>query len=265
MVCRTVTSAANPIIKRYAALQRAAARAETGAFLAEGASLVRECVNERIKIETIFVREDAAEKHAALLSAADCEVILTSAAALEKLSSMKTAPDIAAVCRIPEYRKSLRAEGRYIVCADVQDPANIGAVIRSAAAFGVDGVILCGGCDPFSPKVLRGSMGAVFKISLHAFDSFEQAAQQLRALDIPLYAAMLDRDARSVTEVDFSRGGAVAVGNEGAGLSSAQAALCGGRVYIPIAPQVESLNAAVAASIVMWEMSGRGRREKDKQ
>ena len=259
MEWKTLTSPANPLVKRYAALQRTQQRAATGLFLAEGASLVRECVNERIALEALFVRTGAQERHAALLESVRCEIVLASDAVLAKLSSLKSAPDVVAVCRVPAYCESLCAEGRYIVCEQVQDPVNIGAVIRSAAAFRMDGGVLCGGCDPFAPKVLRGSMGAVLKVPLHRFDSFESAAAALHERGLVLYAAMLDRGAARIDAADFTRGGAVAVGNEGAGLSARAAALCDGRVYIPIAPQVESLNAAVAASIIMWEMSGRDR------
>ena len=170
MEWKTVTSPANPLVKRYAALLRAQQRAAAGLFLAEGASLVRECVNERIAAEALFVQIGAQERHADLIESARCAVVLASDAVLAKLSSLKSAPDIIAVCRMPAYCESLRAGGRYIVCEQVQDPANTGAVIRSAAAFRMDGVVLCGGCDPFSPKVLRGSMGAVFKVPLHRFD-----------------------------------------------------------------------------------------------
>ena len=246
MEWKTVTSPANTLVKRYAALLRAQQRAAAGLFLAEGASLVRECVNERIAAEALFVQIGAQERHADLIESARCAVVLASDAVLAKLSSLKSAPDII-------------AGGRYIVGEQVQDPTNTGAVIRSAAAFRMDGVVLCGGCDPFSPKVLRGSMGAVFKVPLHRFDSFEQAALALHERGLALYAAMLDRDAARIDDVRFEGGGAVVVGNEGAGLSARAAALCDGRVYIPIAPQVESLNAAVAASIFMWEMSGRDR------
>jgi TrmH family RNA methyltransferase len=134
----------------------------------------------------------------------------------------------------------------------VQDPGNVGTVIRTAAALGTELVILVGGCaDPFGPKAVRAAMGALFRQRVLELD-LAALSERLRAWDLPLFGAALSASARDLRESDVSCA-AVAVGNEGRGLSDAMLSLCEGEIIIPMAPGSESLNAAVAAAVVMWE------------
>ena len=142
---------------------------------------------------------------------------------------------------------------RVIVLEQVQDPGNVGTVIRTADALGIDAVVLTGACaDPWGPKTVRATMASAFRQPV-----LTVPAEQLRAfLDnhgLPLYGAALTETARSACSVPLSRA-AVAIGSEGSGLSAELLALCDGQVIIPMAPGRDSLNAAVAASILMWEM-----------
>ena len=143
-----------------------------------------------------------------------------------------------------------------IVLESVQDPGNVGTVIRTANALGVDAVILAGDCaDPTSPRCVRATMGAAFRQSIVEAD-LPGLARLLGGWDLPLYGAALAEGALDIRSAELSRA-AVAIGNEGHGLSPELLGLCTGRVIIPMAPGSESLNAAVAAAIVMWELSGR--------
>lgn len=140
---------------------------------------------------------------------------------------------------------------RVIVLENVQDPGNVGTVLRTACAFGMDLAVLCGACaDPYNPKTVRASMGAVFRQPVARAE-----AEELPALlgDLPLFGAALAADAADIRTLPKS-GAAVAVGNEGRGLTPELLARCAGKVIIPMEPGAESLNAGVAAAVAMWEM-----------
>ena len=143
---------------------------------------------------------------------------------------------------------------RYLVLDGVQDPGNVGTIWRTADAFGVDGLILCNGCaDPWNPKTVRATMGAVFR--LPAYEStLETAAEKLVRAGIPLYATALREDTEDIRDVSFDQA-AVVIGSEGRGVSRQALELCGKTVKIPMRARCESLNAAVAASVVLWEMA----------
>jgi TrmH family RNA methyltransferase len=139
-----------------------------------------------------------------------------------------------------------------IILEGVQDPGNVGAVVRTADAFGIGAVVLTGGCaDPYNPKTVRATMGAIFRQNIIVTDMSGVAALKLNGY--LLYGASLGEGSRDIREVPLQNA-AVAIGSEGHGLSDDMLALCDEKLVIPMSPKSESLNAAVAASIVMWEM-----------
>lgn len=136
----------------------------------------------------------------------------------------------------------------------MQDPGNVGTVVRTANAFGVGAVILVGECaDLYNPKTVRSTMGAIFRQRVLSLGMTE-LTMLLEKNSLPLYGAALHRDSALITAVDV-KNAAIAVGSEGRGLSDSLLSLCRKTVFIPMQPESESLNAAVAASIIMWEMS----------
>lgn len=144
--------------------------------------------------------------------------------------------------------------GRFLVLDGVQDPGNVGTIWRSADAFGADGLILCNHCaDPWSPKTVRATMGAVFRLPVYEC-GLTQLAGRLREREIPLYATALRPDTGDLRTVELDRA-AVIIGSEGRGVSEEALALCEKTLKIPMAERCESLNAAVAASVVLWEMA----------
>ncbi len=146
------------------------------------------------------------------------------------------------------------APERVMVLENVQDPGNVGTVLRTAAALGTELVILTGECaDPWNPKTVRAAMGALFRQPLLQLSRAE-LAERLREWELPLYGAALSPESADVRTVSLHRA-AVAVGNEGNGLSEALLDMCEKKIIIPMTPGSESLNAAVAASLLMWEMA----------
>jgi TrmH family RNA methyltransferase len=130
----------------------------------------------------------------------------------------------------------------------------VGTIWRSADAFGADGLILCSGCaDPWNPKTVRATMGAVFRLPVYEC-SMDELAAALAAEDVPLYATALREDTEDLRAVRLERA-AVVIGSEGHGVSEETLRLCQKTLKIPMTDRCESLNAAVAASVVLWEMA----------
>lgn len=221
-----------------------------GELLCDGARCLREAAASPLPITAVLVSERAAETLSELLRELNAPVYTATADIMEYISPLKTAQDILFSCALPRAR-GIDIGARNLVLDGVQDPGNVGAAVRSAAAFGVDSVILTGRCaDPYNPKTARAAMGAVFYKNIVRADADE--LRRLKESGLVLYGAAAD-GAEDIRDLDLSRA-SVAVGSEGAGLSAETLALCRGRVSIPMESPTESLNAAVAASVIMWEM-----------
>ena len=260
-----ITSKENRWIKAYRKLStQRRARKEAGLFAAEGARLCEEAARCGLEIPQVLVTASALERYQSRLApvlAAAGTVLGVSEDLAAALGDTKTPQGVFAICRTPdEIPPDLRPGGRYLLLENMQDPGNLGAVIRTADAFGADALLLSpDAADCYAPRVLRGAMGSVFRLPIHRgpLDGF---IDRLHAMDLPVYAATLDKS--SVPAWELPRGGgAVAVGNEGAGLSPQTVARCGRTVHIPMAGRTESLGAAVASSILLWELCGKSRGE----
>ena len=253
-----ISSPVNPTVKYYNSLSRSKVRARDGVFVIEGDILVRESIQADIQIVSAMIDESrmhSIEDIVKDLEQKNVPVYMASAAAMARASSLDTPQNIIAVGHVPQSPQSMDPNGRYMVCEGLQNPGNAGAILRSAAAFGIDGVIFVGSCDIYSVKVLRGSMGAVYKVPVYVYSDVEQVADMLHQHKIRSYAAVVGESAKPLSAVDLGDGCAIWIGNEGNGLSREAIDFCENKVYIPMRQNTESLNASVAASIFMWEMS----------
>ncbi len=258
-----ITSRRNPLVRAAAELASSPrARREARAFLCEGARLCRDAVLSDIQVETCFFTPQAERKYAAYLEpvlAAAERAFRVEPSVAQLLADTKSPQGIFCVCRWPGNMEGIIGFAPHSPCLvleNIQDPGNLGAVLRTAEALGRFRVFLLGDCcDPLSPKALRASMGAAFRVGLVREPSAGHLAQMLKGHGYALHAAVPDSGARRVTGVDFGDGPhAVFIGNEGAGLRPETCELCHDRVTIPMAGRAESLNAAAAATILLWEM-----------
>lgn len=177
---------------------------------------------------------------------------LADAELFDYVSPMKNSPGPLFTVRFPEEDRESPIRNA-IILETVQDPGNVGTLIRTANAFGIDAVILCGDCaDLYHPKTVRSTMGAVFRQRVLTLRPDELTAL-LAKNSLPLYGAALHKNSALITELSLGCA-AVAVGSEGRGLSAELLELCEKTVFIPMTAQSESLNAAVAGSLIMWEM-----------
>lgn len=261
----TITSRDNRHIKELAALLAwKKQRDASGLFAAEGLRLCMDAARSGIRLRAVFLTGEALERYpeAAGLAGAAERAYRISGELAARISDTKTPQGV--FCIAPKLDNGpgavkIRRSGHYLLAASLQDPGNLGSIIRTAQALGLDGLLLDGGCpDLYGPKVLRASMGGVFRLPILLCGGARDGIRLLRREGVPVWAAALGRDARSAAGTDFSAGAAVVIGNEGSGLPDEVIACCDGCVKIPMTPGTQSLGAAMAAGILLWEM-GRGR------
>ena len=244
----TVTSRKNVLIRHFRSLaSRRAYRYQAGEFVCDGMKQLREALSFGADITHVLTTAATAGELPPELS-----VSLVDEELLRYVSPLENSPGPVFSVRMNAAALPEAAE-RVLVLENVQDPGNVGTVLRTAAAFGIDLVVLCGDCaDPYNPKTVRSTMGATFRQRFVLMDR-EELTERLKAWRLPLYGAALSERARDIGSYDLSRC-AVAVGNEGHGLSGELLAVCQEELLIPMMPHSESLNAAMAAGVIMWEM-----------
>ena len=234
-----ITSRENAKVKYACRLASSGAfRRAEGRFLAEGRKLCPELCRGA-ELETLFCTESALEK---------CPE-------LSELADVGTHQGVFGVFRTPVHTlEEVKTGGRYLALERVQDPGNVGTLLRSAAAFGFDGVLLSDGCaSVFAPKTLRASMGAAVRIPVIEAGKMPEAIALLREKGITcLAAALYQSQPLSAAASGYPDGVCVVIGSEGQGLTDETIAACTGTVRIPMTDRVESLNAGIAGSILLW-------------
>lgn len=255
----TITSRENASIKFVCRLRdEEKMRAAEGLFFAEGPKLCLELA-KGCALHTLYATERALTRTPELAAFADRTVLVAQPVAL-KLSGTRTSQEVFGVFAHPGWQaEQIAARGRRILALEgVQDPGNVGTLLRSAAAFGFDGALLSRGCAaPFSPKALRASMGAAGRLPSAQTGDLPGTLKSLCARGVVCLAAALYH-ARPLSDAPTHcpQGLCVVIGSEGQGLTDAAAAACDMAVRIPMTDRVESLNAGVAGSILLWHFRG---------
>ncbi len=243
-----ITSVQNNKVKEAAALKDTKARKASGLFIAEGRKLVDELARCGITPIRCFIKEGTQVPD----NIGECEVFEVTDAVMKKISALTTPQDIIAIAKEPKKSED-QSENFVIALDNIQDPLNMGAILRSAEAFGVKTVVLGRGCtDPYSQKTLRGAMGSVFRLDIFMCDLKEYLLQK-KSQGFCIIGTGLDKSYVTVDKLSQNEKKVVVIGNEGSGISLEIRDVCDFGMFIPMSGQNESLNAAVAASIIMWE------------
>ena len=258
---QSISSLKNPLIQAVKALQHKTARDETGMFLCEGEHMVGEAIAYDSKqVTAVFVDEARTDAYANLLAAVKegkSPIYAVPEHVLAALSQVKTPQGIAATVYKPRYAELAQLGNRLVLLENVQDPGNVGTIVRSADAAGFDGCVLTPGCaDAFSPKVLRATMGSIFRVPLAQMPDAPEAARALTALGYAVIATALDGD-DFYTRKALQAKVCLMIGNEGAGITPQAKVAATHRYSLPMRGGAESLNAAVAAAIFMYELVNR--------
>lgn len=271
-----ITSENNAKLKEMIKLQKSARyRKKEGMFVAEGIKIVKEAARYG-KLRQVLIRESlwitkwqekpeseiavefsGKERHVGVDVVPDD--------LFEQVADTVTPQGILGMVDMPSYSLEVildRPAKLYLLLDDLRDPGNLGTMIRTAEAAGVAGVIMSKGTvDLFNPKVVRATMGAIFRVPFLYVDSLSETIRQMKQKDISAYGTVLE-ESRAYDTPDYMKPSAVVVGNEANGISREVQKSLSGRIHIPMEGSVESLNAAVAAAVVLYEAS-RQRRKTD--
>lgn len=241
-----ITSKENPKYKMWSKLSQKKYRQKEQLFLVEGEHLIIEAKKAGVLVDVLVCE--------GISFNIDAPVTYVSKPLFEKLASTVTTAGIMAVCRL--LVQTVKKNDRLLLVDGVRDPGNLGTLIRSALAFGFDGVILSHDTvDIYNEKVVRATQGALFGIAISRRNLVEYVSH-LQTLDVVVYAATLSHDVKLIGDVALADSMAFVVGNEGAGICETLEELCDGNVAIEMSSAVESLNVGVAGSILMSYFNG---------
>lgn len=243
-----ITSRHNPLMGHIRKLAGSAAyRWETGEFLCDSPKLLQEALLWQAEITAVVTISPLPRLPEHIRQVQVPEDIMAS------ISPVKTPQGVLFTCRLPQAPLPRSLTGRrYVLLDGVQDPGNVGTILRTLDAFDADGLLLTGGCaDPYGWKAVRSSMGAVFRRPIYS-GTPEELAALLHRSDLPLYGAALREDTVDTRQADYTRC-TLAIGSEGRGLSREVLDLCDQTIRIPMSDRCESLNAAIAAAVLLWE------------
>ena len=255
-----VTSRENAYIKELKSLKDKKHRDDKGLFFIEGLRFVEEALKEEIKISRIFVSESfcsgqTERDDAGMLDACGCDVFMLPDRLFKEVADTEAPQGILAVIpKMDQNIESVFKDNSLIVLLDsIQDPGNLGTIIRTADAAGATGVVLSKGCvDVYNPKVLRSTMGSVFHIPVYSSRNFIQTIRYIKSKGIKVFAAYPD-GASSCFDADMTKGTAILIGNEANGISPEAASESDELVKIPMQGRAESLNASIASAVFLFE------------
>ena len=217
-----------------------------GEFLCDGSKLLEDAVNSDAEIVNVVT-----SSYIPFPLPVETRVNYVDRSLINYLSPLTNAQDTLFTCRIPRMDSSINTDGTSIALDGVQDPGNVGTIIRTANAFGMKTVILTNNCaDPYNPKTIRATMGAIFRQRIFVMST--QELIELKTAGTRFIGTSLSQGCKDISRVRL-KNSFIVIGSEGRGLSEEVLSICDENVMIPIAPECESLNASVAAAILIWK------------
>ena len=264
---KVITSKTNSTIVKIGKLVKKKYRDEDKLFLCDGVKLFHEAINFGAKIEYILLKNDVDFESDTIdaikaLKASGTRVLVLNEAVYSKISTEISPQGIIAVCSYldlikyeNELKENINQNEKVMMLEAIRDPGNLGTIIRNAAAFGIDRLILSSDCvDIYSQKIIRAAMGAIFKLKINIVGDFVGAIKHLQGLGRVVLSATLNDKALVLGKKALNKTDVVIIGNEGHGLSSEAINASNDAIIIPMEKNTESLNAAMASAIFMWEL-----------
>ena len=259
-----ILSKSNNKVKRVSLLIRSASeRKKQGVFVLEGLRLCKDCAISGVTACELYFTQDAYEKHNS-----DVQVLIENSKkaycvtddVISKISDTNNSQGIVEVISFDDIKVKvpINQNGRYIACENVSDPSNLGAISRTAEALGLSGMILIDHCcDVYNPKALRASMGSLLRLPVYYYRDSNDLFTYCSDNNLRLIASVVHGESTEINDFVFKNGDIVIIGNEANGMTNELIDLCDEKITINIKGRAESFNAAVAASIIMWELSSK--------
>ncbi len=254
MEIKTVTSRENPIIRAVFKLKNSAKeRNNSSKCIVEGLRICTDCADNGVQFDTLIFTKKFENKNEKVLNSFlenSVNAIKVPDFVFEKIADTENPQGVLAVVNIPKNQNEIIKDGRYIALENLSDPTNLGAIARTAEALGVTGILISkNSCDPYSPKVIRASMGTILRMPIIILDDF---IIDLVNSKLKLFACVVN-GGKEIEKICFTDGSAVLIGNEANGLSK-EIIEKSEKITIKMSGRAESLNASVAAAIAMWEL-----------
>lgn len=248
-----IRSNQNPSVIRFSKLRDAKYRRSEGLFLCEGSKLAEEALRFGI-VRYLLVREDVSSLYGDVSCLPEnVELMVLAEAPFMKISTESAPQGVIAVCACDVVSGYEKPAGTAFMCSSIRDPGNLGTIIRTAAAFGYDSVCLHSCADVYNPKTVRASMGGIFRTKLICVEDPFEVIADLQRDGRRVFAAALEENSSSVGSFEIYPSDVFIVGNEGHGIDTNIIAACDSSAIIPMFSGVDSLNAALASCVILWE------------
>ncbi len=254
-----ITSLQHPIIKEINKLKiNKTYRYQTKRFFIEGPKSIEMSFKQKISIDTLLITQNYYDKQQAnlieLIASSDETIIINDSIA-HKISDTQSNQGIFAIAfMIPTKKLILDKDHQYLILDHLQDPGNIGTIIRTANAFKIENIIMSGDCpDIYNPKIIRSTMGGIFNLNIHPNQKLTELLPRMKTNNIKIFGTSLAPSSVFLNDTSLTSG-AIIIGNESNGINRDTAKQCDILIKIKMNGNIESLNAAVAASIIMYKM-----------
>ena len=230
-------------------------------FIIEGLKIIKEAIINNIELQDIFLTKkflDEKEYELKHLLPNNAKMSIINFELLNKISCTQTPQEIIAVCKIPNHINIddlIFSSNNLLLISQLQDPGNLGTIIRTSNALGIDGIILSKDCpDIYSSKVLRSTMGCMFGFNIVVSEYISEIIEKCKNNKFKVYASSLSDTAIDITKVIFTKKNLIIVGNEGKGISQEIINICDIQIKIPMIKNMDSLNVSIATGILLWEL-----------
>ena len=268
-----ISSRNNAFVKWAVSLQDKKGRNESNSFIAEGVKLSFEAIEAGLPLTHVLVAKSRTNQYLDKLKESRCtekyektEIVILEDDVFEKISTEKAPQGVISIIKYLDFFSDmdiiykedffLPKDEKVIILCSVRDPSNIGAAIRSSVAFGTERIILTDDCaDIYNPKTVRSAMGSMFRVKITRISNLASLIDALKENGRRVFAAELTKNSVSLNDMDIRSNDCFIIGNEGHGIPREISDMCTNSVYIPISNKTESLNASVAAAIIMWEQN----------